>query len=997
MLTVAVLGPAEAFRDGVRLDLPAGKTTELLVRLALAAGRPVRTDVLLDDLWGEPTARNTLQSKVSQLRRALGDKELVVGTASGYALAVPPEAVDAWRAVRLAADSVAAREAGDAALSLDRGEQGMALFRGEVLVDAGDWATVHRSRLEEVRLSLLEATMAARVELGASAGIVAELDTLVRTHPLREALWAALITALYRAGRQADALAAYARLRRLLVDELGIEPAASLQALEQEVLQQDRRLELAGVHPMPRPGNMPPPGRPLIGRERDLTELISALGSHRLVTVTGPAGVGKTRLALEVAHRLTPPGGVWLLRLDAVDADASLSRVVADTLQVTGGPPALPERLASVETVLLLDNCEHVVEPLARLVESLLDAAPELRVLATSQAALGLEDEWRHQLEPLPPDQSTALFARRAQELRRNFVLDHETTPLVEEVCRSLDGLPLAIELAAARVRSMSLRDIARRLDDRFALVRDPSSSRPERRRALAGAIAWSYELLFPDDQRGLWALSCFAGSASLEASERVMTALGVPQRSVLDTIGRLVDRSLVMVDPTDDGQVRYRLLDSIRLYAADRLRASGQIEVAAAAHASWYAQIAAWCDQRVRTSEQPECLAIARAERRNVDSALAWCAVNDPLLGVDIATRFGWTWVVLGDGSAGASRIRNALVVHASARDRATGLLLAGWLEASAGDLALAQADIDAARALADGVADSVLVADVHRHQAFVAIQQGSPDLVLASAAASLRIYRAQGLAWPTAASLLLGAFGSLMVGDTETATADATEALTSLAGMGDSWGIVHAQAMIAGSAQAEHRFADAAVALEQAADQSATLGFVGQAALHRSSLARVQQRASDPGARLSYQRAIADAMAGGDGRLAATARLNLARLLRTTGDAAQAVALLSENQRWYAAAGGGDFALLNDTILAACRDDAASLDATLASARSTGHVEVQVYALDARARLAAAAGDRGSARSLLAEADQLAAHLPHLIDPQDRFDAHLARLSAP
>ena len=519
MLTVAVLGAVEAHRDGVRLGLPGGKTTQLLARLALDAGAPVRADAILEDLWAEPTEPNTLHSKVSQLRRALGDTALVVRTGDSYALAVPREAVDAWRVVDLAGASAAARAADDPATSLERALEGLALFRGDVLIDAGDWATPHRTRLEEVRLGLVEDAMAARVELGAGGEVVGELESLVEAHPLRERLWAALITALYRAGRQADALAAYARVRRHLVESLGVEPSTELQSLQQRVLQHDSDLESGGVAARGIPGNVPPVAAPIIGRAVNVTEVISAVASHRLVTLVGPAGVGKTRLAIEVAHQLTQEAPVWLVRLDTVDAKAVLSQVVAETLHVSGGDQAVRERLSAAGTVLLLDNCEHLLDPLARLVPPLLGALPQLRVLATSQAPLGLEDEHRYHLEPLSPDQSVALFARRAQELRREFVLDSATTAGVEEVCRSLDGLPLAIELAAARVRSLSVRDIARRLDDRFTLLRDPSSHRPERRRALEAAIGWSYELLFPDDQRGLWALSCFAGSASLDAT----------------------------------------------------------------------------------------------------------------------------------------------------------------------------------------------------------------------------------------------------------------------------------------------------------------------------------------------------------------------------------------------------------------------------------------------------------------------------------------------
>ncbi|HEX8509283.1 MAG TPA: BTAD domain-containing putative transcriptional regulator, partial [Propionibacteriaceae bacterium] len=813
-------------------------------------------------------------------------------------------------------------------------------------------------------------------------------EELVQAHPLREALWAALVTALYRAGRQADALAAYTRVRRLLVNELGIEPGPALRMLAQQVLEQSPDLGTTGAFRVVRPGNVPVASAPMVGRGGDITEIVAALRTHRLVTVLGPAGVGKTRLGIEVAHRLSPSGGVWLVRLDAVDPAAVLVQVLAETLHVPDGEQALTRRLSASETVLVLDNCEHVVESVARLTSWLLGAAPRLRLMATSQVPLGLEDEHRHQLEPLTQQESVTLFTRRAQELRRQFVLDPPTTAVVAEICRSLDGLPLAIELAASRVRSLSVTDIARHLDDRFTLLRDPSSHRPERLRALQTAIEWSYDLLFPDDQRGLWALSSFAGSASLPATEAVLVALGVPAGAVLDTISRLVDRSLVSVEPADNGEVRYHLLDSIGAYARDRLRRSGCADTASLAHAQWYAQTAEWCDRRIRTEQQPDCLAIARAERANIDLALTWCTRHDPLLGTRIANGFGWTWVVLGDGTAGAARVRNAIAHQAPSHDRATALLLAAWLEASAGDVTLAQSDLDEARALAEDRADTVLIADVCRHQAFVAIQDGRPDLVLSSTEASLATYRSQALTWRTAASTLLAAFGSLMLGDTLSATRKATESVATLGAIGDSWGVVHAQALLGGIAQAEGRFDDAAQALERAADESATLGFPGQAALHRSSLGRAQQRAADPRAAATYRRAIAEAVAGGDGRLAATARLHLARLQRATGNADHTAVLLEENQRWYAAAGGGDLALLNDGLLASVRDDAAHVAAVLEAARSAQNVEVQVYMLDALARLAAD-NDRPTARLLLAEANQLATHVGHLLDQNDRCDS--------
>lgn len=969
--------------------MPTGKTAELLVRLALDAGSSVRVDALLEDLWPTRASRNTLQSKVSQLRRALGGRDLVVAEDDSYRLVVEPDGVDAIHVVNLAGQASAARHAGDTSTALEKATEGLRLFRGEILIDDGDWAAPHRARLEEVRLGLLEDVMAARVDLGSGGELVGELETLVIQHPLRERLWASLMTALYRAGRQADSLAAYARLRKMLVDELGIEPGPDVRTLEQRLLHQSARLGGRPVpNPLPAPGNLPQSLTSLLGRGRELLILRELIAGHRFVNVVGPAGVGKTRLVLEVANDVGVPGGIWLVRLEAVDGSAVLEQVVAETLHVAG-PAQLRERLSGADTVLLLDNCEHVLDNVSALVSRLLDGVPGLRIVATSQVPLGIEHELVYHLEPLSSQDSVALFVARAHEMRRQLVLDADTCVLVEQVCRCLDGLPLAIELAAARVRSLSVRDIARRLDDRFTLLHDPSSHRPERRRALAAAIGWSYDLLFPDDQRGLWALSCFAGSASLEAVEHVLVALEVPVVAVVDTLTRLVDRSLVSADDFEDGQVRYRLLDSIRAYAAKRLAETGLSTPAYRAHAGWYAQTAGWCAANIRGANQPACLTIARAERANVDAALAWCRTNEPDLGVRIATGFGWTWVVLGDGTAAATRIRKTLHADTEPSERAAALLIAGWLEASAGNVALARTDLDEADTIADQRDSEELRAHVARHRAFVSLQQGLPEAALAFAVASVATYRRLNLPWETAASLVLAAYGALMLGDTAAAARDGAEAITILTALGDSWGLVHAKAMLGGIAQAERRFDDAIDALSDAAQESQTLGFLGQAALHLGSLARAQQRAGRPAeASASLVKALAAATASGDFRMAATARLNLARLLRGNGNGSAAVSLLRENLAWYAGAGGGDGALLSRCVLAAETKDTDSLQAVLALARTDQNHLVTILALDALARLSAEEGEHAHATELVAQADALHPAVAHLLDDADRPD---------
>jgi predicted ATPase/DNA-binding SARP family transcriptional activator len=1007
VLSVAVLGPVEVRRDGRLLSVPSGRSTEVLVRLALDAGRPVRVDRIIEDVWhGSTAGRNTLQSKVSQLRRALGEADAITVADDSYTLRVAPDEVDALAVQGLAESVASARRAGDPRSAADGANAALALFRGDVLLGGGDgaWLEPHRARLEEVRLGLIEDGLAARVALGGGADVIGELEALVEQHPLREGLWSSLITALYRSGRQADALAAYARVRALLVEELGVDPGPGLRTLEEQILTQSPVLGAAASGGTA--GNLPGLTSELVGRTDELARLRRAVGEHRLITVVGPAGVGKTRTAIEVARGFDLPGGTWLVRLDAVEATASVAGAVAESLHVAGGERQLVERFSGPASLLLLDNCEHVAETVADLVVRLLDGAPQLTVLATSQVSLGLDGEHVHPLPPMTLAESTEMFAGRAARLRERFELDARTEATVEEVCRSLDGLPLAIELAAARTRSLPVDEIARRLDDRFALLSDPTSRAAARRRGLAAAIAWSYDLLFPDDQRGLWALSVCPGGASLSVFEQVLGALDVPRETALDVLGRLVDRSLVSVEPAAGGAVRYRLLDSIRAFARERLAEAGADDAACAAHASWVADVADRCVVDVRGPGQASCLDVARAERADIDAALSWCATHDPLLGLRIAIGFGWTWVVLGDGVAGAARVRGAVTAAGSLAPPSAeveALLLAGWLEASAGDVAVAQRDLDRVTELADRLGDEHAAADARRHLAFLRIQQGRPDEVLAEAAAGLEVYRARGFTWETAAGLLLSAYGSIMLGDTAGATTAAEEAVRLLEPIDDAWGMVHAQGMLGAVAQAEHRYDDAAAALSEAAATSERMGFLGQAALHLTRLGRVeQQRGRGDAAVEVLDRALVAARRSGDQRIAATARTTLARVLRASGDDVLAVALLEQNDRWYRTA-GGDGALLSRCLLAAVTADhepdraRRTLDDVVAEARRVGDAEAELFAIDALARLAALSNDDEEAARLLATADELHAALRHLVDDADRADAVLTRAGDP
>jgi predicted ATPase/DNA-binding SARP family transcriptional activator len=968
VLEISLLGPIEVNHDGRRVAVPAGKTSELLAYLALEAGAFVRADRLLDELWaGAATRRNTLQAVVTRLRRALGDPSVVEGGEGGYRLAVSPDCVDALRVLR---DAATASQRRDARGLVELCDGALALFRGEPLDAAGDWAAPHRQRLEEARATLLEAKLSGQVRLGEVA--IGELQAAIASHPYREGLWELLITALYDAGRQADALAAYQRVRSLLSDDLGLEPSARLKALERQVLTQE-------LHA----GNLPSLVSELIGRDEEIEALVAMLDRERLVAVVGPGGIGKTAVAIATGRLLS--GSVWLVRLETAQTADEVLDAVISALDVTGGERALLERVKTPGTVVILDNGEHVLDAAAALAERLLDAAPGLRILCTSQVALGVDGEVVFELGSLGLADAVELFTLRATR--------HGEPHEVHELCRSLDGLPLAIELAAARTRTLSVEEIARRLDDRFSVLSDPASRKPERRRALKATIGWSYELLFPDDQRGLWALATFAGGAPLEAVESVLEALDVPRTAALDVVGRLASRSLVIVD---GGRTpRYRLLDSIRAFALEAMADAGLTGRGLDAHARWFAAAAGASTAGVRSARQAEHLAFARAERANLDAALGWSVIHAPQRALDIVNGFGWAWIVLGD-SRGAQRIHSALVAAGSdgpVRDRAGALLLASWIEASTGHLEPARRHAVAAGELAD---DADLQARAAYYLAYIVSHQGEWERALELTARSRELYSALDRPWDQAANALFASRAAISAGDRARAADERDLVEYWLRQVDDPWMHVRRDAMLGELARVEHRFDDAVIHLGRAAETSGRLGFLQTEAYQVTSLGRAlcQAGAYSEGA-ATLERGIAKALATGDVRLAALGRVHLGRVRRALGQTAAARSALEAAAAWHRGAGGGEQAALGDCLLAAL--DAADgvpgaqqrLSDLLTAASRDGDAPVEVFASDALARIAAEAGDTATARSLWDAADGRMASASHFITELDRTDA--------
>jgi predicted ATPase len=740
----------------------------------------------------------------------------------------------------------------------------------------------------------------------------------------------------------------------------------------------------------------------LVGREAELALVADRLRHRRLVTLVGPGGIGKTalgRAALDRCRAAFPEGG-HVVDLTRVDSPAAVPESIAAQLGYASFR-ALLDAPGDHDVLLLVDNCEHVVDAAAALAVRLLDNAPALRVLCTSQVPLDVDGEVVFELSPLALSDAVALFRRRAsaQRTTRPFGPSDDA---VHELCRSLDGLPLAIELAAARTRTLSIDEITRRLDDRFVVLCDPTSRRPERRRALKSTIGWSYDLLFPDDQRGLWALATFAGGAPLPAVESVLGALDVPAAAAIDVVGRLANRSLVIVDDESAVTVRYRLLDSIRAFAHEAMSEAGMTERARAAHAAWFATAAESSTQGVRSGAQAEHLAFARAERANLDAALAWSTINDPLLALRTVIGFGWAWVVLGD-SRGAQRTLAALEAAgegAAPRDRADALLLAAWIEASTGRLDQARDHIAGATEAAAMAHDVDLQARCCYYLAYVESHEGEFRRALELTDRSDTLYAELDRPWDQAANWLFAARAAISANDQARSVEAVDHVERWLRVVDDPWLRVRRDAVLGELARIQRRFHDAVVHLSRAADASRRLGFRQTEAYQLSSLGRAQCQTGDYESGVdTLELAIDKAEATGDVRLAALARVHLGRVLRSVGQVARSRAQLEAAVAWHRAADGGEQALLGECLLAAL--DAAErnpeagerLAAILDDARRNDDTNVEVFALDALARIAAEGGDTVTAHDLCQVADHRMECASHFITERDRVDARRVR----
>jgi predicted ATPase len=726
MVELRVLGPVELADGDGAIALPAPKHRRLLLALTIAGGRACSIDELVDAVWGESppaSARKLLQVYVSALRKVLPEEVALVTEGPGYALRLPAESLDADRFETHVADAAAALATGNPALASSLADRALALWRGPALADVAydDFARGEAERLEELRLVALEQRLEAQLRLGRD--VLAEALALAREHPQRERMQALAMHALYGSGRQTEALDLYAALRARLQDELGLEPGPELRELQRRILQQDPELELTSAtetaHTLPVPPN------PLVGRERELEALRSLLARRevRLLVLTGAGGSGKTRLALEAAREAAASfaNGATLVELASVRDPELVLPTIARTLEipdVAGQGPleSIGSALRDRELLLVLDNAEHVRAATPALVD-LLARAPRLLLLVTSRAVLHVSGEHVFPVAPLEEAAALELFEQRARSLQPAFRLSASDRADVRDICDRVDRLPLAIELAAARIRILTPAALLERLEQRLSFLTGGPHDLPARQQTLRETLDWSYGLLARDERAFLARLSIFVGGFTIDAAAAVCLE-GDEHRS-LDLVAALADASLVAAEE-HGGRMRFRLLETVREYAADRLRELEPDETARR-HAQWCLALVEAAEPELSGDQQSSWFAKLEAEHDNLRAALSFLTrTDDRGLRLRLTVALSRFWYVRGYLAEGRRRLEEAL----SEAGGEPPLLLRRALTAAAA-LALLQGDYEAATSFSE--------------EALVAARRGGEPRFVANALSNL------------------------------------------------------------------------------------------------------------------------------------------------------------------------------------------------------------------------------------------------------------------
>jgi predicted ATPase/DNA-binding SARP family transcriptional activator len=914
-VTIRLLGPFEVLVNGRPVEVSGPKHQALVALLALRGGRVVTVDAIVDALWGEDVPAdpaNAVQHHVSRLRKALGP-EVLVASPEGYALRGAE--VDALRFEALLSEARAALRGGDTLAAAAAADEALALCDGRPLLGLPEalWVGAEQARLEELRLDVLEERFEALLALGEHATLVSELRGTLDESPFRERLWRQLMLALYRAGRQADALEAFQEARRILADEVGLEPGPELQRLQAAILTHDPAIAALPGAKKPR-GNLPAALSSFVGRKVLLAELEAMLAAQRLVTLIGPPGVGKTRLALEVAHALEGDfaGGVWHVDLRRAGSVSDVARLAASVVEAGSSPATgkplrrLVQRLRESQALLVLDECERFLSDVADLASAVLSECPGVRVLATSRALLRVPGECRLAVEPLAlaagdgseASEAVQLFLERARAARTGFAPSAAESALVAEICRRVDGLPAAIEITAARVHVLGLREIRASLDGSLAGFH--AHQLPDATDGfLAALVNWSYELLHEDEKALLQQLAVFRGGAARVALLAMSAQLQLDGPTTTRLLDTLVDKSIVTVS-FPDGDARYDLLTIVREYVLERLAESGGLEETRVAHARYFATLADEAHSALRTRDYGTWLVRLTRDHDNLWTALGYaCDAADvevaQRIGVGIALYFALVDRV-SDGRAFIERALTAGDHGPSARS----VELLGHLTY----MATAELDLDSAVAAGEEALRIAAGIAAPREKAYVEAR-----LALASAedrpraeallASARRCLEELGEEWDVAGCDWTAAILAARVGDVDSVAEHAAALATHARALGyDAWlgTAMLFQAWAAGNS-GDHR-------AEADGYRDVLSAFADNHSLSSMALARQADSALASGdaetAHLLARRAVTEAKHAHSAWLVAHARIALARAVAATGDVPNARSIYELVAAW-------------------------------------------------------------------------------------------------
>jgi predicted ATPase/DNA-binding SARP family transcriptional activator len=901
---IGLLGSFEARDDAGRpVQIPGTRLRTLLARLALDQGHLVTTQSLVDAIWGErpPSgAGNALHSLVSRLRRALppGDGSAVESLPAGYRLVAAGEATDVAEFERLAAEGRACRDAGDAGAAAGRLASALALWRGDPLADLADapFAGPVIARLTELRLRTVEDHAELALAAGRAGEVVAGLRDLTLAHPLDERLAGLCMRALAAAGRPAEALAAFEELRRGLAETLGTDPSPALRDLHTAILRD---------HPAPTTGaptNLAAAATSFVGRERDVEQVRELLEGERLVTLAGPGGVGKTRLAAEVAAGWRAPDGTWLAELAAITDPAEVPVAVCAALGLRPAAAELTGQLAGRQLLIVLDNCEHLIDACAQLAHAILGACPGVRILATSREPLTTAGEQVYPVAPLPVPPpavglgdaldvpAVRLFADRAAAAVFGFRLTAENLPAVAEICRRLDGLPLAIELACARLRTLPADELAARLGDRFRLLTGGSRAVLPRHQTLLAVVGWSWDLLTGAERTLARRLAVFAGGATPEAAEAVCTDEALPAADVVGLLAALADKSFVELRQEPGAPARYRMLDTIRAFAEAALGEAGESGRFRRAHAAYFAARAEAADSGLRGGRQLAQLAWLRGEQDNLRAALRYAIGSaDAGTAVRLVAALGWYWTMGGNHAEAAGWLREALAlpgIDDAGRVPRSALAAAHAHDAmhsfAIQDFERGQRSAARATELAGGAVHPAVTL-------ILALHQQPP----ASEYDALVGHRDP---WVAANGHLYRGFAAEMRGDAPAAAVHFAAARDAFAAVGDGWGVTSAVRHLGSGLGLGGDHAAAIAAIDQTIAFAEAVGAADDAAWFRAERGMTRLRAGDlGGARADLGGAAAAGRTVRSAMVLAFADAGLGEVSRHSGDPERARAFLT------------------------------------------------------------------------------------------------------